>query len=1058
MLIITRWKGLLIRGEPGPETKGSKSESGPTKEHKVEADYQRLRFQAKVVRSVTTRPVRALRVGHRQIYKYRVCCFASGLLALVALNASCVEATSRGQRILDEFSYWRSFYVLRPARFSFDGWKQEGRSPESLKLDEKFLLYPFNGHWGASPILFLANTAAPPSGWGKPEFGDSAWTRMRNPLLMGAAAGCSVFAVGSSCHRTRFWVENPAEVRGLRLTVKYRGGVVVWLNGTELARGHVPPGKVDPDTGATPYTEAEYVLPPRDDIDTQLDPRGRFKGQRRAIMEISEDYEETLVRMRENYQFEAPITREGNADLMKRRNRVLGPIEIPSSILRRGVNVLAVQSLRSDIHPCVRGGSKRLGPAAHYGWTGMAGGLMWLHGGVLHLELTAEAGVQPEQRPSGLQIWTESVHHRVFSNEFGEPGNPDRLLRIVSGRNGTCSAQLVLGTDRPLTGLSASVSDLSAPERARIPSSFLRIRYAVPRPIRDLAALGVERNPQWGIRFPLTCNSVWSALIRHGPRDEEGRLLVKLPLSPPNAYRPAPLDPSVERALDEIKFFDELGPDAPPMVPANSCQPVWVTVHVPDGAQPGLYVGVMTLRTDQFGLQEVPVRLAVMDVHVPAPAKGEDFTTLVAMEQSPWGVARAYGCPVWTEEHFAHMEKSLRLMAELGNDYYILPVLINSEFGNGEDSFVIWLRRKDGTFACDFSRLDRYLDLIQQINPQPLAICYGVAHPSDNNVWVTPQVLLREEATGKIEPFTVPLGEANPFRGPANPEFSEKEIKRSREFWQPFVEGVMTRMRNRGWEQNTFWGYLWDYTHAMDRYRAIFDELAPEVKWARGSHGHGGSRGHQGLGKHFGLLGTIVCLPQPVERSGDTYMIRSHKGWKTTELHLALPRVQNAVLCVEGHSAPYYWRLFPELALCSGARGVCRIGADYWNGACQAGWRGGVQAGLGITCTFWPGRTQAHSSARFEMLREGLQEAEMRVIVEKAIEAASSAKPGWQEVLDNRIVATLHLMRSYYTVEPAEQDFGWQERSWDLYAVAAAATGGKVLTDAEKRQFFAKVD
>jgi hypothetical protein len=403
-------------------------------------------------------------------------------------------------------------------------------------------------------------------------------------------------------------------------------------------------------------------------------------------------------------------------------------------------------------------------------------------------------------------------------------------------------------------------------------------------------------------------------------------------------------------------------------------------------------------------------------------------------------------------------------MAELGNDWLMIPVLLNSEFGNREDSFVIWVKGKDGKLSCDFSRLDRYLDIALRHGPRPSVVCLCVAHPPENNLWVVPKVLLRDEATGKTGPFTVPMGEANPFRT-KELAFSDAEKAAAREFWRPFVQGVLARLKARGLEKSLFWGYVWDYTLTVERYREAFDQLAPGVKWARGSHGHGGVTGKQGLAEPFGCVGTIITLPQPVKEIRDNsrvnrrptqYLIQSHRGWKTEALSFSLPRVQNAVLCVEGSSVPFLWRLYPELAMVAGARGICRIGADYWEGTCHDGWLGGCQVGLGIVACLWPGQVEAHTSARFEMLREGLQEAEARIIIEKALEGPLAGGPAaerLQKLLDARILATLGVPRSFYILRMAEQFAGWQERSWDLYSAAAEATGSRPPSEAERTRF-----
>jgi hypothetical protein len=186
------------------------------------------------------------------------------------------------------------------------------------------------------------------------------------------------------------------------------------------------------------------------------------------------------------------------------------------------------------------------------------------------------------------------------------------------------------------------------------------------------------------------------------------------------------------------------------------------------------------------------------------------------------------------------------------------------------------------------------------------------------------------------------------------------------------------------------------------------------------------------------------------------YVIRSHEGWKNERLHFSIPRVQNAVLCLEGRSVPYMWRLYPELALVGGAIGIGRIGADYWAWTYEDGWRGGGQVGMGVKACLWPGRRTAHSSARFEMMREGLQEAEARVFLERALEGSlgkTEAGGRLRRLLAERLMATLHIPRSFYSVQAGEQHLGWQERSWDLYAAVAEAAGGTPPTEAERRVF-----
>lgn len=1014
----------------------------------------------------------------------RSLCIAVLLAATATASLGDVVAQTSAddsQRILDTRSYWRSFHVLRPARTSprlwktvalpaggrrWADWDKRGRNIDELPVGLTYH-YTFNGHWATSPILSLMNSLPPPENWFAADFDDSGWVRMRYPMMMnfagdeGVETDIGLHGVASSCFRAVFHVENPAKVQRLTLRLAYRGGAVLWVNGREVGRGHLPDGPITADTVATEYDETDYALPPRDDLEPILSqskrPDGtghlkdflaKFKDKPRAIADIGGPYEQGIRSI--HHYFAAPITPDEYDALLKRRDRQL-VVAIEPDMLRKGVNVLAIQTVRADLHPVVTMG-ERLGPAAHYGWAVMLKGLSWLHNCIVDVDLRvspAEA-VRAERRPEGVQVWVESANKRLFSDEFGPgDGTAGRVVRIVGARQGTYSGQVVVGASQELRGLSARAGDLAGPGGAAIPASAIAVRYMAPRPVRDISPLGFERNPQGDAANPMGSPDIWLALWRFGKRGPDGQL-------PFNRLGRVSADVR-DVALQQVRFFDEIAPAPPAAVPADSCQPIWLSVKVPADTPAGLYAGKLTISAEGMPPEQVAVKLQVVDWKLPDPTAGEDFTTMVAMEQSPWGVAKAHKCEPWSDEHFGHIEKSLRRLAELGNDYFIIPVLVNSEFGNREDSSIIWVRGKDGKLTCDFARFDRYMDLVQKHMPRPRVVVFGLAHPTDNNLWVVPQVLLRDEATGKTGPVTLPMGQPNPFKDKR--QFTDAEQAEAREFLRPFVEGVLARMAKRGLSESVFWGYLWDYTHPAERYGGVLAELAPNVKWARGCHGHGAANK---LSEPFGFQASIVCLPQPVRRIADgpdkgKYEIFSHTGWANDALHLSLPRTQNAVLCVIGGAVPYYWRIYPELALCGGARGIARIGADYWEQTCYDGWRGGGQVGLAVTGLFWPGKDEANSSARFEILREGLQEAEARVILEKALAGPfgqTDAASAVRAMLANRITSTMHIMRSYYTARPGEQDFGWQQRSWDLYSAAAAAAGGQAPSDESKGAFF----
>jgi outer membrane protein assembly factor BamB len=112
-------------------------------------------------------------------------------------------------------------------------------------------------------------TSAQAADGAKPDFDDHAWVRKRGPFQGGAGMTITNPGLGQfdetmdlrlqhAFYRAGFLVTDPAKARGLSLSVVYTGGVRVFLNGSEIARGHLPAGTLAADTPATPYPAAAY--------------------------------------------------------------------------------------------------------------------------------------------------------------------------------------------------------------------------------------------------------------------------------------------------------------------------------------------------------------------------------------------------------------------------------------------------------------------------------------------------------------------------------------------------------------------------------------------------------------------------------------------------------------------------------------------------------------------------------------------------------------------------------------------------------------------------------
>ena len=146
----------------------------------------------------------------------------------------------------------------------------------------------------------------PPRSWTKPEFNDVAW--LRGPVGMASHAP---FAA-RICLRGRFLVADPAKAKTIKLTATYHGGAIVYLNGEEIGRKNLAPGA----NLAEAYPLEAFVTP---------------KGEVFGMPEKPDA--EDLRRM-------------------ALRERTL-EVELPARLLRKGVNVLAVEIIRAPYHKVV---------------------------------------------------------------------------------------------------------------------------------------------------------------------------------------------------------------------------------------------------------------------------------------------------------------------------------------------------------------------------------------------------------------------------------------------------------------------------------------------------------------------------------------------------------------------------------------------------------------------------------------------------------------------------------------------------------------------------------
>ena len=158
-----------------------------------------------------------------------------------------------------------------------------------------------------------------------------------------------------------------------------------------------------------------------------------------------------------------------DADFAERRELA---VELPQNALRTGVNVLAFEVHRS---PQVASGVIR-----EEGKVEIPFGTC----GVISATLIApnDAAVQPNvARPPEVQVWNSGPMEEDYECQYGDPNECLQPIRIFAPLGGVGSGKVVVGWNKPIRGLTASVGDLrQANGNGRIPTSAVQVRYALP--------------------------------------------------------------------------------------------------------------------------------------------------------------------------------------------------------------------------------------------------------------------------------------------------------------------------------------------------------------------------------------------------------------------------------------------------------------------------------------------------------------------------------------------------------------------------------------------------
>lgn len=287
--------------------------------------------------------------------------------------------------------------------------------------------------------LVITPLAQPPAeAWANAAYDDQHWARVDK--VSHVRTGASHFRTLGIYGRTYFGISDPTQVQGLTLKLQYRGGVVIYLNGKEIARRHMPEGKIEPGTHAVDYPVEAFA--------------------------IVEDPLKVL-----------PEKRIRSAD-----------IEIPSSALVKGTNVLAIENHRAPYREEGCATDDRFVLERSY----------WPTVGLLSASLsaTSPAGVQAAPAP-GPRVWHATISEPIArEGALPNPFEPLRTVTMCGPRGGVASGQVIVSAPSQMTGLTAETPKFVTADGVALPANSVRIRYGLywdyPKQFAGLAETAPE--------------------------------------------------------------------------------------------------------------------------------------------------------------------------------------------------------------------------------------------------------------------------------------------------------------------------------------------------------------------------------------------------------------------------------------------------------------------------------------------------------------------------------------------------------------------------------------
>lgn len=310
---------------------------------------------------------------------------------------------------------------------------------------------------------------------------------------------------------------------------------------------------------------------------------------------------------------------------------------------------------------------------------------------------------------------------------------PVMKWKAVAWQGERVNAQAVIWTTANCPEISLGISDLTAANGQRIPASAIKASF---------------------VRYVMTDEL---------NKDGKGAC----------GYRPdhTQWDSSIVADMIDLKQKHDLL--------ARHTQPVWISIQVPSGIQPGIYRGQINPESPDHRFEPLTIELKVIDRILPSPA---NQTFHLDLWQHPFAIARYHQVPLWSEAHFEAMRPVMKMLADAGQKV-ITTTLMHAPWGGQTydkfESMIMRVRRPDGSWIFDYTVFDNWVEFMMGMGINRQINCYTLIP------WKL-SFQYFDQASNTLQYLDTEIG---------TPEFND--------YWKGFLNDFARHLKSKGWFEIT---------------------------------------------------------------------------------------------------------------------------------------------------------------------------------------------------------------------------------------------------------------